>query len=91
MAKDTLIVGDSNVNRNYPRLGYQVENVTVISARNAAEVTQALQTSFKKSYKVIILACITNLVITAGEAGSSTTERLSSIGDVITTFISQLR
>jgi len=87
MAKDLLIIGDSNVGRNYSRLGYQVQNVTVVTARNYSEVAQALQESIKDTFKIVVLACITNLIIASGEAGSSTAERLNAIGEMLNNLL----
>jgi len=87
MAKDFLIIGDSNVTRNYTRLGYQVQSLAVVPARNLSEVTQALKESIKSTYKIIVFACLTNLIISCADAGSSTAERLSAISDLFNSII----
>jgi len=86
MAKDFLIIGDSNVTRHYTRLGFQVQNVSVVQARNKSEVISAFE-SIKASFKIIVFACLTNLIIAAGEEGSTSTERLDSISDCLNTMI----
>jgi len=91
MAKDFLLIGDSNVTRNYTRLGYQAQNVTVVSAKNQSEVEQAVKEAIKASYKIIVFACLTNIIISSGESGSNDADRLTSISDVLNTFIMLLR
>jgi len=90
MVKDFLLIGDSNVTRNYTRLGYQVANVTVVSAKNMSEVQQAVK-AVNESFKLIVFACLTNLLITSGDGGSNTQERLAAINDTINAFIILLR
>jgi len=90
MSKDFLIIGDSNVTRNYGRLGLQVQNVSVVQARNQSEVISALG-SIKSSFKIVVFACLTNILISAGEAGTNTTERLTAISDALHTLLPQLR
>jgi len=91
MVKDFLLIGDSNVTRNYTRLGYQVANVTVVSAKNMTEVKQAVSEAINESFKLIVFACITNLIVSAGEGGVSTQEKLNSINEVINTFVVLIR
>jgi len=79
------------VGRNYTRLGYQVQNVTVVTARNYSEVTQAFQESIKDTFKIIVVACVTNLIIASGEAGSTPTERLNAIGETLNELFTTLR
>jgi len=87
MSKDFLIIGDSNVTRNYARLGLQVQNVAVVPARNILEVTQALRESVKSTYRIVVFACLTNLIIAAAEAGSNTQERLNAVSDMFNTLL----
>jgi len=90
MAKDLLIIGDSNVTRHYARLGYQVQNVTVVQARNLSEITEALK-AINSSFKIIVFACLTNLLVASGEAGASSAERLAAVSDQLNVFIPMLR
>jgi len=93
MAKDFLIIGDSNVTRNYSRLGYQAQSVAVVPARNLSEVTQALKESVKATYTFVVFACITNLIIAAGEAvaGADSECRLASIMEMLNNILPLLR
>jgi len=81
MAKDFLIIGDSNVQRFYTRLGQLAQGMDFIRARNTDEMAQAFTTfkAAKSTYKIIVLAFITNLIVAAGDDGVSPTERLSAI------------
>lgn len=87
MVKDFLIIGDSNVTRHYTRLGYQVQNVSVVSARNDQEVNQALRDAINSSYKIVVFAFLTNLIISSGESGSTNPDRLSAITDLFNNII----
>lgn len=82
MTKDLLIIGDSNVTRNYTRLGYQAQSVSVVQARNRAEVLEGLN-SIKNTFKIVVFACLTNLIISSGEEGSSAPERLTAIAECL--------
>jgi len=86
MSKDVLIIGDSNVTRNYTRLGLQVQNVSVVQARNQSEVADALG-SIQSSFKIVVFACLTNLIIASGEAGSNNPERITSISEQLHTLL----
>lgn len=91
MSKEILIIGDSNVKRFYSRLGLQAQNLDVVAARNYTEVAQAVQTSLKNSFKFIVLACITNLIIAAGDSGSCPKERLEAIEELFNNLMPLLR
>jgi len=90
MSKDFLIIGDSNVTRHYSRLGYQVQNVSVVQARNQSEVVNAFD-SLRKTFKIVVFACLTNLIISSGEEGASPTERLNAISDCLNVLVPQIR
>jgi len=93
MAKDILVIGDSNVQRYYTRLGQLAQGMDFTRARNVEEMQQAF-TAFKESkvvYKIIVLAFISNMIVSAGEEGSSPADRLSSIEGLFNEVIPIIR
>ena len=88
--RDYLIIGDSNVRRFYSRLGLQSHNLEFIQARSLEEATNAL-TSVLPTYKFIILAFITNLIVAAGDECSNPVDRLTAIDELFNTLLQLLR
>jgi len=78
MGKDFLIIGDSNVQRFYTRMGLTAQSLDFIRACNVEEVKKSFD-SIRNTYKFIVFAFLTNLIVTAGEDGAGPTERLSAI------------
>ena len=89
-SRDYLIIGDSNVRRFYSKLGLQSHNLNFVQARSFEEATTAL-TAVQPSYKFIIFAFITNLIVTAGDDCSSPIDRLSSIEDLFNNLLRLLQ
>lgn len=86
-----LILGDSNVKRFYTKLGLsQSQNIDFIEARNMNEVTNSLS-AIKDSFKFVIFAFLTNLVIDAGDAASNDVDRMSSIEEMYNSVIPLIR
>jgi hypothetical protein len=67
VAKDLLILGDSNVERNLLHTGrlYCLQSESV-PARNLVEFSEALSQLQLGKYKIIVFAMFTNIVINAG-------------------------
>ena len=86
MSREVLLIGDSNVRRFYSKLGNQVKNLDFVQARSTEELAIALQ-SVQVTYKFVIFAFITNLIITAGEEGCQPQTRLNAITELFSTTI----
>jgi len=69
-AREFLLIGDSNVRRFYNKLGLQAHNVSFVQARSMEEVTSAMG-SVNPTYTFIVFACLTNLIVSAGDEHSS--------------------
>lgn len=93
MAKDFLIIGDSNVQRYYTRLGQLAQGMDFTRARNVDEMKQAFDVFrvAKTAYKIVVFAFITNMIVAAGDDGSSPAERLSSIEGLFNELIPAIR
>jgi len=78
MGRDFLIIGDSNVQRFYTRMGLTAQSLDFVRARNMEEAKESFPHA-KSTYKFIVLAFLTNLIVTAGEEGANPTERLTAI------------
>jgi len=62
MGRDFLIVGDSNIQRFYTRMGLTAQALDFVRARNLEEASQSYS-SAKATYKFIVLAFLTNRVV----------------------------
>lgn len=86
-----LIVGDSNVKRFYTKIGLtHSQNIEFVEARNMTEFTTAL-TAFKTSFKIVVLAFLTNLIVDAGDSATNDVDRMSAIEELYNTIIPQIR
>ena len=86
-----LIMGDSNVKRFYTRIGLtHAQNIEFVEARNMTEFKTALS-SFKDSFKIVILAFLTNLIVDAGDSAANNVDRMSAIEELCNTVIPQIR
>lgn len=81
LTKDILIIGDSNVERNVLHSGrLYSELCDSVPARNSNEFSMAIRSVKADKYSVVILAMLTNIIITAGTLRTTdTTVRLKSI------------
>jgi hypothetical protein len=90
-AKDLLIFGDSNVERNILHTGRAYSQTCVsVPARNLAEFTQALNQLQPGKYKIVVFTMLTNIVITSGNSVSSNNSatRLTAIEASLKSLIS---
>ena len=86
-----LVIGDSNVKRFYTKIGMShVQNLEFVEARNLAEFNTALS-SFKNTFKMVILAFLTNLIVDAGDSATNDVDRMSAIEELYNTVIPSLR
>jgi len=91
MAKQLLLVGDSNVRRYFDRLsGLVGAEVDYIQARNDAEWQQAIA-GCKKGYKIVTYSFITNIIIDAAKDATSDEDRLDSISPVLRTVFMAMK
>ena len=90
-AKEYLVLGDSNVSRFYTKIGLTMaQNLDFVQARNLEEVSSGLA-KINRSYKFVVMAFWSNLIISAGEAASSDIDRMSSIDDMFNQVVPLLR
>ena len=89
--RELLILGDSNVKRFYSRIGLtQAQSLDFVQARNMTEVESALA-AVKNTYKIVVLAFLTNLVIDAGDGAVNDVDRMSSIEEAFNTVVPLIR
>jgi len=93
MSKDIFVIGDSNVQRFYTKLGLLAQGMEFSRARNVDEMSQAFDNlrGSKVTYKIIVLAFLTNMIVAAGEEGSGPAERLSSIEELFNSILPVIR
>lgn len=90
-AREYLVLGDSNVKRFYTKIGLsQAQNLDFIQARNVEEVSNALS-SFKRTYKFIVMAFWSNLIVDAGEAASNDVDRMTNIDEMFNSILPLIR
>ena len=90
MSREMLIIGDSNVRRFYPRLGSQTKSLDFVQARSMEELTTALG-SVAQTFKIIVFACLTNLIVSAGEEAANPTDRLTALEDLFNELAQMFR
>jgi hypothetical protein len=67
--KELLILGDSNVERNLLHTGrLYCQLAESVPARNISELSTAVVQIQPSKHKVVVLAMLTNIIITAGNA-----------------------
>ena len=88
--RDYLIVGDSNVRRFHSRLGLQSHNLDFVQARSMEEAITAVN-SVLPTYKFVIFAFITNLIVSAGDECANPVDRLASVDELFNTLLQLLR
>ena len=89
--RDLLILGDSNVKRFYTRIGLtQAQTLDFVQARNMTELPTAMA-AIKGTYKVVVLAFLSNLIIDSGDSATTDVDRISSIEETFNTVIPMIR
>ena len=90
-AREYLLLGDSNVSRFYTKIGLsQAQNLAYVQARNVEEVSAALG-NIQRSYKVVVMAFWSNLIVAAGEPASNDVDRMSAIEEVFNLVVPLIR
>lgn len=91
MSKQLLLMADSNVRRWLPRLGdpyHQVMDYTPV--HNLDELPSSIA-KINSSYKMVVFAGLTNIIVSAGSASRSRHERLEAISKAIGGVFETLR
>jgi len=84
IAKDLLILGDSNVRRYLYRAGGAYSQACDCGqARNLTEFGNTLSMLEAKDYRIVIFAMMTNIVIDTGSAGHDQASRIELVGECI--------
>jgi len=95
LAKDILIIGDSNVRRYLFRPGKHYAQCSDFGvARNNTELAEALKLIVTDKYRIVIFAMLTNLVVDAGFAsgvGPDQTTRLNDISESTSNLLQELK
>jgi hypothetical protein len=92
VAKDVLLIGDSNVRRYLFRSGlHYAQSGEIGVARNQSEFNEALKLIQPDKYRIVVFAMLTNLVIDAGESGHDHSTRLSAIDEYLGGLLQTLR
>jgi hypothetical protein len=91
-AKDVLIFGDSNVRRNLTRAGRSYSQSAVFrSARSLTEFSEAVKVIETDTYKIVIFAMLTNIVVDAGSSAKDHLARIQAITDCLEPLFKDLR
>lgn len=88
---DILLLGDSNVGRYLGRLGLQVTNqVQYFQSRSMEEVKKGLD-QVNSSFRFVIFAFVTNLLVAAGESASNSVDRSPALEEMLIELVQKLR
>ena len=87
--RDFLIIGDSNVRRSYAKLGLQSNSINFVQARSYEEVSSSLS-AVNATYKFIVFAFVTNLIINAGDECSCLVDRTNALEELFNTLLQLL-
>jgi len=91
MAKQLLLVGDSNVRRFFNQLGSAYSaSVDLVQARNLTEWSEAIP-ACKRGYEIVVYSFLTNLIVDAGQDGPRPEDRLDSIDGVLKTVVTAMK
>jgi len=91
MAKQLLLVGDSNVRRYFDRLsGLVGAEVDYVQARNDTE-WQAAIPKCKRGYKIVTYSFVTNFIIDSARDANNDEDRLDLIGPSLKTIFMAMK
>jgi hypothetical protein len=92
ISRDVLILGDSNIRRYLYRCGGAYSEACDCGmARSLSEFGQNLKMVDNPSYRIVVFAMFTNIVIDAGSVGHDHQTRLEAIDECISPLIENLR
>jgi len=91
MAKQLLLVGDSNVRRYFDRLsGIVGAEVDYVQARNETEWSDAIPRC-KRGYQIVTYSMMTNIIIDAAKDGTNDDDRLDLISPALKTIFMAMK
>jgi len=94
IAKEILLVGDSNVQRNLLSAGRLYSDLCENGlARNISEFAEAVKLIQRDKYKLVIFAMLTNIMVDAGNTSASPSldARLATIKPYLEALIKDIR
>jgi hypothetical protein len=92
LARDLLLLGDSNIRRYLYRAGGAYSQTCDCGmARNLTEFGSALKMVESKNYRIVVFAMMTNILIDAGSAGNDHSTRLDAIEECLSPLMENLR
>jgi len=92
VARDVLILGDSNVRRYLGRCGGAYTQACDCGlARNMSEFGSSLRMVEANNYRIVIFAMMTNVVIDAGSEGQDHHSRIHAVDECLSPLVENLR
>jgi len=88
--RDFLILGDSNVQRFYSKLGMNAKCLDYFRIRNLDDLEPALG-AIQSTYKFVVLAFLTNLIVSAGDEATTDIDRLCAIESLFNDILPPIR
>jgi hypothetical protein len=92
LARDLLILGDSNIRRYLYRAGGAYSQTCDCGmARSLTEFGSALKMVDSTNYRIMVFAMLTNIVIDAGSSGNDHFTRMNAIEECLSPLLENLR
>ncbi len=92
VARDVLLLGDSNVCRYLGRCGGAYTQACDCGlARNMSEFGSSLRMVEAANYRIVIFAMMTNIIIDAGSEGQDHHSRIHAVDECLSPLIKNLR
>jgi hypothetical protein len=92
LARDLLILGDSNIRRYLYRAGGAYSQTCDCGmARNMTEFGSTIKMVESTNYRIVVFAMLTNIVIDAGSAGNDHSTRMDAIEECLSPLLENLR
>jgi hypothetical protein len=92
LARDLLILGDSNIRRYLYRAGGAYsQTCDCWMARNMTEFGTAIKMVESTNYRIVVFAMLTNIVIDTGSSGHDHSTRMDAIEECISPLLKNLR
>jgi hypothetical protein len=92
LARDLLILGDSNIRRYlYRSGGAYAQTCDCGMARSMSEFGSSLKMVEATNYRIIVFAMMTNIVIDAGSTGNDHATRIDAIEECLSPLLENLR
>ncbi len=92
IARDVLILGDSNIRRYlYRSGGAYAQTCDCGMARSLTEFGNNLKMVESTNYRIVVFAMLTNIVIDAGSTGNDHFSRMEAIDECVSPLLENLR